>query len=78
MHYIAVSALLLRHHSNARVQDLLLRVNKDALIGTVSYSDPATGSVRFFVYNHTLSCVKYFKKWKVNNPFVSHLAIKSV
>ena len=44
MHFIAVSALLLRHHNNARVQDLLRRVNKEALIGTVSYSDPATGS----------------------------------
>ena len=60
MHYIALSALLLRHHSNARVQTLLRHVNKDALIGTVSYSDPATGSVRFFVHNHTWNCVNFF------------------
>ena len=43
MHYIAVSAMLFRHHNNARVQDLLRRINEEALIGTVSYSDPATG-----------------------------------
>ena len=66
MHYIAVSALLLRHHTNARVQTLLRQVNKDALIGTVSYSDPATGSVRFFIYNHTLNCVD----WKIMFIFI--------
>jgi len=60
MHYIAVCALLFRHHTHARVQDLLRRVNEEPLIGTVSYSDPATGLVRFVVYNHMLSCVKFF------------------
>ena len=67
MHYIAVSALLLRHHTHARVQDLLRRVNEEPLIGTVSYSDPATGLVRFIVYNHMLSCVNFFNNNLHNN-----------
>ena len=43
MHYTALSALLMRHHNSPKIQDLLRRVNKEILIGTVSYSDPATG-----------------------------------
>lgn len=47
MHYTALSALLMRHHNSPKIQDLLRRVNKETLIGTVSYSDPATGECCF-------------------------------
>ncbi|XP_014677253.1 PREDICTED: uncharacterized protein LOC106817119 [Priapulus caudatus] len=43
MHSAALAALLMRHHDNAAVQDVLQRLDKDVLIGTLVYSDPATG-----------------------------------
>jgi alkylation response protein AidB-like acyl-CoA dehydrogenase len=44
MHTGAVAAALLRHHDNAALKDILKRLDKDCLIGTLSYSDPETGS----------------------------------
>ncbi|QEN89589.1 acyl-CoA dehydrogenase [Labrys sp. KNU-23] len=44
MHTGAVAAALLRHHDNAALKDILRRLDKDCLIGTLSYSDPETGS----------------------------------
>jgi alkylation response protein AidB-like acyl-CoA dehydrogenase len=44
MHTGAVAAALLRHHDNAALQDILKRIDKDCLVGTLSYSDPETGS----------------------------------
>src|SRR5947199_292022 len=44
MHTGAVAAALLRHHDNPALQDILKRIDKDCLIGTLSYSDPETGS----------------------------------
>jgi alkylation response protein AidB-like acyl-CoA dehydrogenase len=44
MHTGAVAAALLRHHGNDTLKDILRRVDKDVLIGTLSYSDPETGS----------------------------------
>jgi alkylation response protein AidB-like acyl-CoA dehydrogenase len=44
MHTGAVAAALLRHHHNPALQDVLRRLDKDCLIGTLSYSDPETGS----------------------------------
>jgi len=44
MHLGAVAAALLRHHDNKVIQDILRRIDKDVLIGTLSYSDPETGS----------------------------------
>lgn len=43
MHTGAVAALLLRHHTSATAQALLRRLDRDVLVGTLSYSDPATG-----------------------------------
>jgi alkylation response protein AidB-like acyl-CoA dehydrogenase len=44
MHTGAVAAALLRHHDNTAIKDILRRIDKDCLIGTLSYSDPETGS----------------------------------
>ncbi|CAL4065939.1 unnamed protein product, partial [Meganyctiphanes norvegica] len=43
MHLGALSALLLRYHNNPGAQDLLRRLDKDKLVGTLANSDPATG-----------------------------------
>ena len=43
MHLGAVAAMLFRHHDNKTLQDLLKRLDKDSLIGTLVFSDPATG-----------------------------------
>lgn len=43
MHVGAVSVLLLRHHKSQRITDLLKRLDKDKLVGTLCFSDPATG-----------------------------------
>ncbi len=44
MHAGAVAAALLRHHDNQVIQELMGRLDKEVLIGTLSYSDPETGS----------------------------------
>ena len=44
MHLSAVAASLLRHHTSLRIQDLMRRLDREVLIGTLSYSDPETGS----------------------------------
>ena len=43
MHTGAVACLLLRHHGNPKVRELLQRLDKDCMVGTLVYSDPATG-----------------------------------
>ncbi|KAG1656523.1 putative acyl-CoA dehydrogenase fadE25 [Nymphon striatum] len=48
MHVGATSSLLLRYHNNKTLRDLLKRINKEKLIGTQSYSDPATGGHFWF------------------------------
>ena len=48
MHIGACSTLLFRYHNDKNIQDLLKRINKDKLVGTVSYSDPATGGHFWF------------------------------
>jgi alkylation response protein AidB-like acyl-CoA dehydrogenase len=44
MHLGAVAAALLRHHRSPAIQDIMRRIDKDCLVGTLSYSDPETGS----------------------------------
>ncbi|XP_069999966.1 uncharacterized protein [Penaeus vannamei] len=44
MHQAAVTTMLFRHHSNPRIRDLLSRLDKEKLVGTVVFSDPATGT----------------------------------
>ncbi|XP_013419518.1 uncharacterized protein LOC106180161 [Lingula anatina] len=43
MHVGAVATLLLRYHNNKLIKSVLQRLNKDKLVGTESFSDPATG-----------------------------------
>lgn len=43
MHLGAVAAMLFRHHNNKTVQDVLKRLDRDKMIGTLVFSDPATG-----------------------------------
>ena len=44
MHLGSVAAALFRCHENPELQSLLKRLDKEVLIGTLSYSDPETGS----------------------------------
>ena len=44
MHLGAVAAALFRAHDNTELQALLRRLDEDVSIGTLSYSDPETGS----------------------------------
>ncbi|MGF1570144.1 MAG: acyl-CoA dehydrogenase family protein [Nodosilinea sp.] len=44
MHLGAVAAALFRAHQNPELQTLLQRLDRDVFIGTLSYSDPETGS----------------------------------
>jgi alkylation response protein AidB-like acyl-CoA dehydrogenase len=44
MHLGAVAAALFRAHDSPGLQSLLKRLDSDVLIGTLSYSDPETGS----------------------------------
>jgi alkylation response protein AidB-like acyl-CoA dehydrogenase len=44
MHLGATAAALFRAHNNPELQSLLKRLDRDVFIGTLSYSDPETGS----------------------------------
>ncbi|KAK8732376.1 hypothetical protein OTU49_007064 [Cherax quadricarinatus] len=48
MHIGAVANLLFRHHNSRRIKELLSRLDKDKLVGTLSYSDPVTGGHFWF------------------------------
>jgi hypothetical protein len=63
MHLGACAAALLRHHDNERLKDILRRVDKDVLIGTLSYSDPETGS--HFWYPMSSRAERTDGGWKV-------------
>ena len=49
MHLGAVAAMLFRYHSNKTIQDVLTRLDKDKLIGTLVFSDPATGMEAWYL-----------------------------
>ena len=63
MHIGAVAAALLRHHDNPGLQDLMRRLDRDCLVGTLSYSDPETGS--HFWYPISSSAERVAEGWKV-------------
>jgi alkylation response protein AidB-like acyl-CoA dehydrogenase len=63
MHTGAVAAALLRHHDNDTLKDILRRVDKDVLVGTLSYSDPETGS--HFWYPVSSGAERVDGGWKV-------------
>lgn len=64
MHLGATAAALLRHHGSPTLQDLLGRLDKDVLIGTLSYSDPETGS--HFWYPLSSKAERTDKGWRVH------------
>ncbi len=63
MHQGAVAAAALRYHNNATIKDILSRVDKDCLVGTLSYSDPETGS--HFWYPFSSRAERAEGGWKV-------------
>jgi alkylation response protein AidB-like acyl-CoA dehydrogenase len=63
MHLGAVAAACLRHHNNDTVKNVLRRLDKDVFIGTLSYSDPETGS--HFWYPVSSGAEKVDGGWKV-------------
>ena len=63
MHLGAVAALLFRAHSSPELQALLKRLDADVAIGTLSYSDPETGS--HFWYPVSSRAEKTAAGWQV-------------
>ena len=63
MHIGAVAAAMLRYHDSEPIQDIMRRVDKDCLIGTLSYSDPETGS--HFWYPFSSKAERVDEGWKV-------------
>ena len=64
MHAGAVAAAALRYHENDAIKDVLRRLDSDCLVGTLSYSDPETGS--HFWYPISSSAERTETGWKVN------------
>jgi alkylation response protein AidB-like acyl-CoA dehydrogenase len=63
MHLGAVAAAAFRHHDSKPIQDIYKRIDKDCLIGTLSYSDPETGS--HFWYPMASSATETDDGWHV-------------
>jgi alkylation response protein AidB-like acyl-CoA dehydrogenase len=63
MHLGAVAAAMFRSHNNKTIQDIMKRLDKDVFIGTLSYSDPETGS--HFWYPVSSKAEKVPGGWKV-------------
>ncbi len=63
MHIGAVAAALFRHHNSKPIQDIMRRIDKDCLVGTLSYSDPETGS--HFWYPISSGAEETKDGWKV-------------
>ncbi|KAJ7372934.1 hypothetical protein OS493_015390 [Desmophyllum pertusum] len=51
MHLGAVAAMLFRYHNNKTIQDVLRRLDTDKMIGTLVFSDPATGGHNWFPFS---------------------------
>lgn len=64
MHLAATSAVLFRHHSSPSLKDLLSRLDREVLIGTLSFSDPETGS--HFWYPFSSKAEKTVNGWRVH------------
>jgi alkylation response protein AidB-like acyl-CoA dehydrogenase len=63
MHLGATAAALFRSHENPELQQLLKRLDQDILIGTLSYSDPETGS--HFWYPVSSKAERTSQGWQV-------------
>lgn len=84
MHLAAVSVLLLRHHNSPRIIDLLRRLDKDKMVGTLSYSDPATGGHFWFplssksrLVGDDIKVLKY-GSWATSSGCADFYAIQTV
>jgi alkylation response protein AidB-like acyl-CoA dehydrogenase len=64
MHLSAVAATLFRAHDNPKLQEVLKRLDRDVHIGTLSYSDPETGS--HFWYPFSSKAERVDGGWKIN------------
>lgn len=64
MHLGAVAAALFRAHDNPELQQLLQRLDQEVLIGTLSYSDPETGS--HFWYPVSSGAEQVAQGWQVS------------
>jgi Acyl-CoA dehydrogenases len=60
MHLGATAAALFRAHDNPELQSVLKRLDKDVFIGTLSYSDPETGSHFWYPVLIDLSALRKF------------------
>ncbi len=63
MHLGAVAAAMLRHHDNEPIKAVMTRLDKDCLVGTLSYSDPETGG--HFWYPISSRAERVEGGWKV-------------
>jgi alkylation response protein AidB-like acyl-CoA dehydrogenase len=63
MHQGAVAAAMLRAHGNPALETIMKRLDKDVFIGTLSYSDPETGS--HFWYPISSGAERVEGGWKV-------------
>ena len=63
MHLGAVAAALFRQPPSAPIRDILTRVDRDCLVGTLSYSDPETGG--HFWYPVSSSAERVADGWHV-------------
>ncbi len=63
MHIGAAAAALLRYHESDVIQDIMRRIDSDCLVGTLSYSDPETGS--HFWYPISSHAERTEDGWKV-------------
>ena len=63
MHLGAVAAALFRYHDSKPIQDIMRRIDQDCLVGTLSYSDPETGS--HFWYPISSGAEEVDVGWKV-------------
>jgi alkylation response protein AidB-like acyl-CoA dehydrogenase len=63
MHLGAVAAAALRYHDSKPLRDILSRLDKDCLVGTLSYSDPETGG--HFWYPMSSGAERTAEGWKV-------------
>jgi alkylation response protein AidB-like acyl-CoA dehydrogenase len=63
MHLGAVAAAALRYHDSAPLRDILSRLDRDCLVGTLSYSDPETGG--HFWYPMSSGVERTDQGWKV-------------
>ena len=63
MHIGAVAAAMFRSHTNPTIQGLMKRLDDEVLIGTLSYSDPETGS--HFWYPFSSGAERIDSGWKV-------------